>query len=121
VKLKMPSLKQAVVIGTLIGVLAWIGCASAALAAQTRAPIQREDLALINSQLARVDQVIDRLTARQANEPPGHVRLDVARLRADVDTIRAGITTYLSPPRLAPRHLAPLAGHYATHGAPASQ
>lgn len=104
------SLKQVAV----IGFLAWVAFTPTAIAAQPRDPIQREDLALINTQLTRVDQIIDRLAARQAADPNPRVALDVTRLRADVDKIRAGIQSYLSPPRLAPRHLSPLSGQYAS-------
>ena len=112
-----PSLRYTAVTG-----LVWVAVTSAlaaplALAADVRDPIQREDLALINQQLARVDAIITRVAQRQAGEPPQRVVLDVARLRADVDRIRSGIHAYLAPPRLTPRALPPLSGDYRTQHA----
>lgn len=80
-------------------------------AADVRDPIMREDLALVAQQLERIEQVIDRLAARQ-RRTDRRVILDVWQLRADINAIQAGIRDYLSPPRLPPRQLPPLSGDY---------
>lgn len=83
-----------------------------ATAAEPRDPIQREDIALIEKQLARIDIVIDRLARRQRQQPNRRVILDIERLRADVADIRNGLRRYLSPPRMQPRQPTPLSGAY---------
>ncbi len=105
-----PTLRRIAATAVILAALA--GRAQAVRAAEPRDPIQREDLALIETQLARVDRVIDRLAARQARAPKRRVVLDVDQLRADVHAIRAGIQGYLSPPRLLPRAPAALSGEY---------
>lgn len=122
---------SAVIAALLAGLMAALGAAPVA-AAEARDPILREDLALIEKQLARIEQVIDRLAARQqhlslpaqagagqAAMPEQRVLLDVWQLRADINEIEAGIRGYLSPPRLPPRKLAPLSGDYLDRRLPA--
>ncbi|WP_111748593.1 integrative conjugative element protein, RAQPRD family [Salinisphaera orenii] len=104
---------------TLIALTVGAGLLQPAAASGVRDPVQRQDLARLQAQLKQVDRTIDRLAARQrrtAGQHP-HVVLDVAALRADVHKIRSGIQHYLAPPRLPPRHPAPLDADYAKHSA----
>lgn len=93
----------AVILGLVIG---------AASAAEPRNPLQREDLALIEKQLSRIEPVIDRIEARQRHTPQRRVIFDTQQLRTDIRTIRAGIRTYLAPPRRLPHQPPPLSGQY---------
>ena len=76
--------------------------------------IQRRDLALIKSQLAQIDVIVDRLEARQQKADPNTVRLyfDIPYLRRDLRSITSGIDAYLTPDRSLPRHPQPMKGDY---------
>ncbi len=95
-----------------IALLAIAGLTQTATAADPRDPIQREDIALIEKQLQRIDWVIDRLAQRQRAQPNRRVILDTGRLRADLNDVRNGLRAYLSPPRMLPRQPTPLSGAY---------
>ena len=72
---------------------------------------EREQLATLARQL----NLIDRLAEHAANTAPqGRARyhFDYARLRADLERIRAGLQDYLVPQRAQPRDPVPLAGDY---------
>ena len=97
------------VLSALIGL---VGAWQAASAAEPRDPIQREDIALIETQLDRIEKVVDRLADRQQAQPNRRVILDVYRLRSDINDIRNGLRAYLAPPRLPPREPPPLSGKY---------
>lgn len=97
--------------------IAMLGVAGNVNAAEPRDAIQREDIALIEKQLQRIDVVIDRLAQRQRQQPNRRVILDINRLRADVADVRNGLRAYLSPPRMQPRQPTPLAGAYRTQQA----
>ncbi|MFN2332403.1 MAG: RAQPRD family integrative conjugative element protein [Halomonas sp.] len=79
-----------------------------------RDEIARQDLALIQDQLARVQRIVDRLEGRVGEFDPHTTRvfLDVPRLRHDIEAVAEGIDEVLAPPRLPPRQPAPLAGDY---------
>lgn len=96
----------------MIGVVLLVGLSQAATAAEPRDPIQREDIALIEKQLARIEPIIDRLQKRQDAQPNRRVILDIVRLRSDINAIRNGLRAYLAPPRLPPRRPPPLIGQY---------
>lgn len=104
-RFKTTSLKQVIVaLCLLMGNAAW--------AAEPRHPLQREDLALIEKQLARVERVIDRIEKRQRQSASQRVIFDTDQLRFDLRTIRAGIRAFLLPPRRLPRQPPPLSGQY---------
>lgn len=73
--------------------------------------MEREQLAALVRQI----ELTDRLTEHTANSAPQeHVRyhFDYARLRADLQRIRAGVQDYLVPQRAQPRDPVPLMGDY---------
>jgi RAQPRD family integrative conjugative element protein len=73
--------------------------------------LEREEL----SALIRQIELTDRLTEQTANAAPQeHARyhFDYARLRADLQRIRAGVQDYLVPQRAQPRDPVPLTGDY---------
>lgn len=99
-------------LSTLVGI---VGTTShAANRDGVRDGIARQDLALIQDQLAQAQRIVDRLEGRVAEFDPHTTRvfLDVPRLRRDLDAVAEGIDEVLSPPRLPPRHPTPLAGDY---------
>jgi len=76
--------------------------------------LEREQLATLARQL----DLIDRLAEQAAHTaPPSRARyhFDYARLRADLQRVRAGVQDFLVPQRAQPRDPVPLAGDYARH------
>jgi len=77
---------------------------------------EREMLAAVTRQL----ELLDRLAERAATTAPqkrARYHFDYARLRADLERIRAGVRDYLVPQRAQPRDPVPLAGDYTHSGA----
>ena len=76
--------------------------------------IQRRDLALIQTRIEQIGIVVDRIETRQQQADPAATRVyfDIPRLREDLESITSGIDNYLSPARLAPRHIRILEGDY---------
>jgi RAQPRD family integrative conjugative element protein len=99
-------------LSTLVGVAG--SAAHAANRDGVRDDIARQDLALLQDQLAQAQRIVHRLDARVVEFDPQTTRvfLDVPRLRRDLATVAEGIDEVLSPPRLPPRQPAPLAGDY---------
>ncbi|ANX03875.1 RAQPRD family integrative conjugative element protein [Immundisolibacter cernigliae] len=72
---------------------------------------EREQLAALARQL----DLMDRLAEHAANTAPQErvrYHFDYARLRADLNRVRAGVQDYLVPQRAQPRDPVPLAGDY---------
>ncbi|EPY8486026.1 RAQPRD family integrative conjugative element protein [Pseudomonas aeruginosa] len=72
---------------------------------------EREQLAA----LARQIDLIDRLAEHAAHTAPqqrARYHFDHARLRKDLQRVRAGIQDYLTPPRAQPRDTVELSGGY---------
>ena len=72
---------------------------------------EREQLAALTRQL----DLIDQLTEHAANTAPqerARYHFDYARLREDIEHVRAGIQDYLSPRRAQPRDPVTLVGSY---------
>ena len=72
---------------------------------------EREQIAALARQL----NLIDRLAEHAANTAPqerARYHFDYARLRAELQRIRAGVQDYLVPQRAQPRDPVPLTGDY---------
>jgi RAQPRD family integrative conjugative element protein len=72
---------------------------------------EREMLAAVTRQL----ELLDRLAEHAATTAPqerARYHFDYARLRADLERVRAGVRDYLVPQRAQPRDPVPLAGDY---------
>ncbi|MDA8454289.1 hypothetical protein M4R22_05900 [Acidovorax sp. GBBC 3334] len=101
----------------LCGVLAVVFLCGGTAPAHADPALEREQLA---SAIRLLDQV-DRIgRAPEATEAVQRARyhFDHARLRSDVERVRAGISSYLTPRRAQPRDPSSLAGTY-TREAPA--
>ena len=88
-----------------------IALASASPASADDASAEHEQLAALARQL----NLIDRLAEHAANSAPqerARYHFDYARLRADLNRVRAGLQDYLVPQRAQPRDPVPLAGDY---------
>ena len=78
---------------------------------------EREMLATVTRQL----ELLDRLAERAATTAPQErvrYHFDYARLRADLERVRAGVRDYLVPQRAQPRDPVPLIGDYTRSNAP---
>jgi RAQPRD family integrative conjugative element protein len=88
-----------------------IALAGASPASAGDATAEHEQLAALARQL----NLIDRLAEHAANSAPqerARYHFDYARLRADLNRVRAGLQDYLVPQRAQPRDPVPLAGDY---------
>lgn len=91
-----------------------IALAGASPASAGDATAEHEQLAALVRQL----NLIDRLAEHAANTAPqerARYHFDYARLRADLNRVRAGLQDYLVPQRAQPRDPVPLAGDYVRH------
>jgi len=74
--------------------------------------------------LARQLDLIDRLAEHAAHTAPqerARYHFDHARLRKDLQRVRAGIQDYLTPPRAQPRDQVELSGDYRQSSPPSDQ
>lgn len=88
-----------------------IALAGASPASAGDASAEHEQLAALARQL----DLLDRLAEHAANTAPqerARYHFDYARLRADLNRVRAGLQDYLVPQRAQPRDPVPLAGDY---------
>lgn len=77
---------------------------------------EREMLAAVTRQLELLDRLAER-AAVIAPQKRSRYHFDYARLRADLERMRAGVRDYLVPQRAQPRDPMPLAGDYTRSGA----
>ncbi|MBS0501878.1 MAG: RAQPRD family integrative conjugative element protein [Proteobacteria bacterium] len=77
---------------------------------------EREMLAAVTRQLELLDRLAERATVIAPQERSRY-HFDYARLRADLQRMRAGVRDYLVPQRAQPRDPVPLAGDYTRSGA----
>ena len=97
-----------------------IALAGASPASAGDATAEHEQLAALARQL----NLIDRLAEHAANTAPqerARYHLDHARLREDLQRVRAGIQDYLTPPRAQPRDPVELSGDYRQSSPPSDE
>ena len=73
--------------------------------------MEREQLAALARQLDLIDRLAEH-AAHTAPQERTRYHFDYARLRADLQRIRAGVQDYLVPQRAQPRDPVPLTGDY---------
>ncbi|MFC5301860.1 RAQPRD family integrative conjugative element protein [Azospira restricta] len=72
---------------------------------------EREQVAALARQLDLIDRLAEH-AAHTAPQERARYHFDYARLRADLNRVRAGLQDYLVPQRAQPRDPVPLAGDY---------
>ena len=81
---------------------------------------EREMLAAVTRQLELLDH-LDERAVTTAPQERARYHFDYARLRADLERVRAGVRDYLVPQRAQPRDPVPLTGDYTrSNAAPAT-
>lgn len=101
-------------------VLLLLATSSLQPAIASTAAIEREQLAVLVRQI----DLIDRLAEHAANIAPqerARYHFDHARLREDLQRVRAGIQDYLTPPRAQPRDPVELSGDYRQSSPPSDE
>jgi RAQPRD family integrative conjugative element protein len=83
----------------------------AAVAASSRADEDRETLAMISNELARLKEKAQLLGARDRTTSGERVRFEFTWLARDLDMVQRGIDDHLDAPRQ-PRPIPPLRGDY---------
>jgi len=88
-----------------------IALAGASPASAGDASAEHEQLAALARQLDLIDRLAEH-AAHTAPQERARYHFDYARLRADLNRVRAGLQDYLVPQRAQPRDPVPLAGDY---------
>jgi RAQPRD family integrative conjugative element protein len=88
-----------------------IALAGASPASAGDASAEHEQLAALARQLNLIDRLAEH-AANSALQERARYHFDYARLRADLERVRAGLQDYLVPQRAQPRDPVPLAGDY---------
>lgn len=80
---------------------------------------EREQLVALVRQIELADRLANQLADQTAvaQQERSRYHFDYARLRADLQRMRAGVRDYLVPQRAQPRDPVPLAGDYTRSGA----
>lgn len=87
-------------------------CFWAFSASATDPDLHRQNLANALHQLDLLDRFLTTVASTYQPSPSDRFHFDHARLREDLQRVRAGIQAYLSPPRAQPREPETLAGDY---------
>lgn len=82
--------------------------------------IEREQLAALVRQIDLIDRQAEHAT-NTAPQARARYHFDHARLRDDLQRVRAGIQDYLTPPRAQPRDPVELSGDYRQSSPPSDQ
>ncbi|MBH3371877.1 RAQPRD family integrative conjugative element protein [Pseudomonas putida] len=75
---------------------------------------ERSDLGLVQRQITAIEQLVDRANSVSVDAVGARYRFDYSRFAADLERVRQGIHTYLSPCRAQPADMAELTGDYRT-------
>lgn len=75
---------------------------------------ERSDLGLVQRQIDAINLLADRAHSSATGTDRVRYRFDYARLTADLERVRHGISNYLSPSRAQPTDLVELSGDYRT-------
>ncbi|MBN4664309.1 raqprd family integrative conjugative element protein [Pandoraea nosoerga] len=81
---------------------------------------EREQLAALGRQLDLIDRLAEH-AAHNAPQQRARYHFDHARLREDLQRVRAGIQDYLTPPRAQPRDPVELSGDYRQSSPPSDE
>lgn len=73
---------------------------------------EREQLSLVQQQLDTIERVTARTEVAITSEPGDRYRFDYPRLIQDIQRMRQGVQSYLSPSRAQPRDPTELVGDY---------
>ena len=84
----------------------------ASVASATDPDLHRQNLASTLHQLDLLERFLVTVASTYQPSHGDRYHFDHARLREDLQRVRAGIQAYLSPPRAQPREPEPLAGDY---------
>lgn len=82
--------------------------------------IEREQLAALVRQIDLIDRQAEH-AAHTASQQRARYHFDHARLREDLQRVRAGLQDYLTPPRAQPRDPVELSGDYRQSSPPSDQ
>lgn len=86
--------------------------------------LESSDLGLVQQQISTLELLADRARSSAADSNNPRYRFDYPRLAADLERVRHGIDSYLSPSRAQPADLVELAGDYradASHSSPSNE
>lgn len=83
--------------------------------ASAASAVEAENLELIIRQLDQAQRVAQRNTEVSSADSE-RFHFDYQRLQQDLETVRKGVQTYLSPTRAQPRDPGALSGHYTSSG-----
>lgn len=81
-------------------------------ATQAATPYEREQLQLILGQLGNIQVLADRSESALTPSTQDRYRFDYERLRKDIEAMRRGIRSYMTPERAQPRDLNELSDNY---------
>lgn len=73
---------------------------------------EREQLSLVQQQLDTIERLAARAKVARTSEPNERYCFDYPRLSQDIQRIRHGVQSYLSPSRAQPRDPTELVGEY---------
>ncbi len=73
---------------------------------------ERSDLGLVQRQITSIELLADRASSGSVDTAGARYRFDYSRFAADLERMRQGIHSYLSPSRAQPADMVQLTGDY---------